>query len=142
MEKFFMVLVATAFLVVAGVHDVPAASTDAVPRMTEKELVPLIGKPNVVIIDARTPYEWKESPIKIKGAIRLEPKGNLKTLLETTPKESTIVLYCDCPHEATSASFAQMFQQNGFTKAYALSGGPDSGAWSAWTRQGFQTEKK
>jgi len=72
-----------------------AASTDQVPRMTKEQLLPLLGNPDVVVLDARLAREWKVSLFKIKGAVRLDSKENMKSMMETLPKDKTLVLYCD-----------------------------------------------
>jgi hypothetical protein len=45
---------------------------DDVPRITKEEAKDLIGKPNVVFIDARTDSAWKGSDRKIAGAVRFD----------------------------------------------------------------------
>ena len=72
-----------------------AASTDQVPRMTKEQLKPLLGNPDVVVLDVRLAREWNESPIKIKGAIRLDYKENLKSVMDTVPKDKRLVFYCE-----------------------------------------------
>ena len=64
-----------------------------VPRMTKEELLPLLGRPDVIILDGRIADEWKKSPWKIKGAVREAPEKGVKSLAEKYPKDKTYVLY-------------------------------------------------
>ncbi len=67
-------------------------SADA-PRMTTDELKALLGKPDVILLDVRSGSDWKDSDLKIQGAIREEP-GQIKSWSEKYSKEKIIVLYC------------------------------------------------
>ena len=64
-----------------------------VPRMTKEELLPMLGSPDVVILDVRIGDEWKKSPWKIKGAVREEPEKGVQPVAEKYPKDKTYVLY-------------------------------------------------
>ena len=61
--------------------------------MTKEQLLPLLGKPDVVIIDVRTNYDWDSSKVKIKGAVR-EEGMKFASWMKKYPKDKTIVLYC------------------------------------------------
>ncbi len=61
--------------------------------MTKERLLSLLGKPDVVIIDVRTNYDWSESKVKIKGAVR-EEGMKFGSWMNKYPKDKTIVLYC------------------------------------------------
>ena len=62
------------------------------PRMTIEELRPLIGNPEVVIIDVRVGDEWKKSTEKIQGAVREDPQ-KFNQWVGKYPKEKTFVFY-------------------------------------------------
>ncbi len=62
------------------------------PRMTVEELRPLIGNPEVVIIDVRVGDEWKKSTEKIQGAVREDPE-KFNQWAAKYPKEKTFVFY-------------------------------------------------
>jgi rhodanese-related sulfurtransferase len=64
-----------------------------VPRMTKDELKALLGKPDVILLDVRAANDWKDSDLKIQGAIREEP-GQIKSWSKKYSKEQIIVLYC------------------------------------------------
>jgi rhodanese-related sulfurtransferase len=61
--------------------------------MTKEQLLPMIGKSDVIIIDVRSKYDWDESKVKIKGAVR-EDGLKFGSWMKKYPKDKTIVLYC------------------------------------------------
>jgi rhodanese-related sulfurtransferase len=86
---FGMALIMGAVLLLAG--------TDAsaqVPRMSKEELKAMLGKPDVIIIDVRQPVDLAKSNMMIKGAVREDPKQEVKSWVDKYPKHKTIVLYC------------------------------------------------
>jgi rhodanese-related sulfurtransferase len=72
---------------------VEAESTDAVPRMTQQEAKSMLGNPEVIFIDVRTPKDWNVSDSKIKGAVREDP-SNISSWADKYPKEKTLLFYC------------------------------------------------
>jgi hypothetical protein len=84
-------LLAVLILLTAGIFQM-AFCADEVPRMTKEELKPLIGNPDVVIIDVRSPLDYEASNVKIKGAVREDPR-KLGLWLNRYPKEKTLVFY-------------------------------------------------
>ncbi len=79
---FFMVGILTAF----------AKSAEA-PRMPTDELKAMQGSPDLVIIDVRYGKDWTDSDVKIKGAVREDPKV-FESWANKYPTDKTIVLYC------------------------------------------------
>jgi rhodanese-related sulfurtransferase len=69
------------------------ARADDTQAMTKEQLFPLLGKPDVIIIDVRTKYDWDESKVKIPGAVR-EEGMKFGSWMKKYPKDKTIVLYC------------------------------------------------
>jgi rhodanese-related sulfurtransferase len=69
------------------------ARADDAHMMTKEQLLPLLGKSDVIIIDVRTKYDWDESTVKIKGAVR-EEGMKFGSWMKKYPKDKTIVLYC------------------------------------------------
>ena len=61
--------------------------------MKKEQLRPLLGKPDVIIIDVRTNYDWDNSKRKIPGAVR-EEGMKFGSWMNKYPKDKTIVLYC------------------------------------------------
>lgn len=70
----------------------PAVSADA-PRMTKDELKALVGSPDLIILDVRAGSDWTSSDIKIKGALREDPR-EIDSWAPKYPKDKIIVLYC------------------------------------------------
>jgi len=79
-----LVLVALAF----GV-----ARADDSHSMTVQQLRSMLGKPDVIIIDVRTNYDWDNSKVKIPGAVK-EEGMKFASWMNKYPKDKTIVLYC------------------------------------------------
>ncbi len=71
-KKVKMVLFGLLLIGLAGCAQRMAAE-DRTPRMTKEEVRAIMGRPETVIIDARTAAAWKMSNQKIKGAVREDP---------------------------------------------------------------------
>jgi rhodanese-related sulfurtransferase len=84
LSTILFVLVAFAFGVVRA---------DDSHTITKEQLLPMLGKPDVIIIDVRSKYDWDESKVKIKGAVR-EDGLKFGSWMKKYPKDKTIVLYC------------------------------------------------
>jgi len=63
------------------------------PRMTKEELKGMLGDPDLLIIDVRYGKDWTESDLKIRGAIREDPKA-FDSWASKYPKDKTLVFYC------------------------------------------------
>jgi rhodanese-related sulfurtransferase len=61
--------------------------------MTTEELKALLGNPDLVVLDVRRDSDWKDSDLKIQGAIREEP-DRIKSWAQKYSKDKIIVLYC------------------------------------------------
>jgi predicted sulfurtransferase len=86
---FGMVLLIGAALLLSG-----ADASAQVGRMSKEELKAMLGKPDVIIIDVRQPVDLAKSTMMIKGAVREDPKQEVKSWVDKYPKDKTIVLYC------------------------------------------------
>ena len=64
-----------------------------VPRIAKEELKPMLGNPDVIIIDIRVKRCWQKSKVKIPGAFRENIFGDIKSWEDKYPKEKTLVLY-------------------------------------------------
>jgi predicted sulfurtransferase len=69
------------------------AKADDTHAVTKEQLLSMSGKPDVIIIDVRTHYDWDHSNAKIKGAVR-EEGLKFGSWMNKYPKDKTIVLYC------------------------------------------------
>jgi hypothetical protein len=65
-----------------------------VPRVTKEQLLSMMGKPDVVIIDVRESGSWKESKHKIQGAVREDPGKDIQGWYDKYPRDKTLVFYC------------------------------------------------
>jgi rhodanese-related sulfurtransferase len=88
MLKSLTSIVFLALIVLVGV-----ARADDPLVMTKEQLLPLLGKPDIIIIDVRTNYDWDSSKVKIKGAVR-EEGMKFASWMKKYPKDKTIVFYC------------------------------------------------
>jgi len=79
------------FLVVGGCT-IFEKSVDA-PRMTKDKLKAMLGNPDLLLIDVRYGNDWTESDLKIKGAVREDPK-TFDSWANKLPKDKTLVFYC------------------------------------------------
>jgi len=71
----------------------PATSAAKAPAISKEELQPMLGNPEVIIIDVRAGGDWTASDSKIKGAVREEP-GKVDSWMDGYPKDKTLVFYC------------------------------------------------
>ena len=65
-----------------------------VEKMSKDELKAMLGKPELVVIDVRQAGDLVKSNLKIKGAVREDPKQDVKSWAAKYPRDNTIVLYC------------------------------------------------
>jgi rhodanese-related sulfurtransferase len=65
-----------------------------VEKMSKEELKAMLGKPELVVIDVRQAADLAKSNQKIKGAVREDPKQEVKSWAAKYPRDKTIVLYC------------------------------------------------
>ncbi len=66
---------------------------NTVTRMTKEELKAQLGNPDVVIIDVRLGRDWSYSNLKIKGAVRVEPRA-VDSLTGEYGQDKTLIFYC------------------------------------------------
>ena len=61
--------------------------------MTKEQVRSMLGKPDVIIIDVRSNYDWEESKVKIPGAVR-EEGMKFASWMNKYPKDKTLIIYC------------------------------------------------
>ena len=91
MKKRLLVAFLLIFFMVGGCT-IFARSAEP-PRMAKDELMTMLGNPDLVIIDVRAQKDWKESDLKIKGAVREDPE-TVESWANNYSKTKTIVFYC------------------------------------------------
>jgi rhodanese-related sulfurtransferase len=62
-------------------------------RITKEEVKPMLGGPELVIIDVRSALDWDKNEFKVKGAVREDPE-TVSTWMGKYPKDKTLVFYC------------------------------------------------
>jgi len=70
-----------------------AAHAADIERVTKEQLLEMIEAINPIIIDVRIETHWKNSPYKINGAVRGNPKA-FQSWSDTYPRTSVLILYC------------------------------------------------
>ncbi len=93
-----------------------------VPRLPLDELGQLMtdGRP-VVLLDVRARDEQGGDAI-IPGAIAM-PIDSKAALLAALPRDTAVIVYCDCPDEISAAYLAARIRALGHPEVYALRGG-------------------
>jgi rhodanese-like protein len=91
MKKRLFLAALSFFFIVAGCT-MFEKSGDA-PRMTKDELKARLGNPDLLVIDVRYGKDWTDSDLKIKGAIREDPKA-FDSWASKYPKDKILVFYC------------------------------------------------
>jgi len=97
MRRFGFFLAAAAigsFIIVLALTNLSQAmgKNVEVPRITKEELRPMLGNPDLVIIDVRIGDEWAKSKEKIQGAIREDPEKVNQWAVKYS-QEKTLVFY-------------------------------------------------
>ena len=69
------------------------AKDEGVPRIELDALKAMLGSSDLLIVDVRRGEDWEESDIKIKGAVRENPR-QVESWFSKYPKNKTIVFYC------------------------------------------------
>ncbi len=106
-----------------------------IARITPEELKHKIdASEDVVIVDLRHAVEFTAEPQTIPGAVRMDA-GDLEEAFEVIPRDREIVLFCNCPNEATAAQLALRLREMGITRIRPLAGGLDG-----WRDHGFPLE--
>lgn len=106
-------------------------------RITPEELKQkLDADEEITIIDLRHPLDFLPEPYTIPGAIRI-PMEELRARNQEIPRDRDVVLYCTCPHEASSAMTAKQLRQFGVTRVRPLEGG-----YFAWRKLGFPLDSE
>ncbi len=71
-----------------------SSSQTEVSRITKEEMVSMLGKTDVIIVDVRSPRGWKESESKITGSVREGREEGSDTWMEKYPKNKILIFYC------------------------------------------------
>jgi membrane protein DedA with SNARE-associated domain/rhodanese-related sulfurtransferase len=87
-----------------------------------------------VIVDVRSQTARGLEPRWIPGAVHV-PLKDMAKHLKDLPHDREIILYCQCPSEASAARVARILMNHGFKRVRPLFGGLD-----AWLAAGYAVE--
>ncbi len=94
-KRYLSSILLAIFLVLSGMTSVYAMGKGAeVPRVSKEQLLSMMGKTEVVILDVREPESWKKSKLKIQGAVREDPLKDVQGWFDKYPRDKTLVFYC------------------------------------------------
>jgi adenylyltransferase/sulfurtransferase len=111
----------------------PAAAASAPGDIAPVELAArLANHDDLLIVDVREPHEW--DICHLEGA-RLVPLRTLPDVVETLPRDRTLVVHCKLG--GRSAKAAEFLRARGFDRVLNLTGGI-----RAWTEQVDPTLRK
>ena len=87
-------------------------------------------------VDARNSEAWAAAESKLPGAIRV-PANEVEKHLAEIPHDRTVITYCTCEHEASSARVAIELTNHGYKNVHPLFIG-----YEAWEKAGLPLEAK
>jgi len=88
-----------------------------------------------VIVDVRSATAHALQSQRIPGALHM-PLQEVNRHVGTLPRDRDIILYCNCPNEASAAQAARVLMTHGFRRVRPLHGGLD-----AWIAAGYSVEE-
>lgn len=120
----------------------PAANSESatispfpeVPRITIADAKKLFDAGTAVFVDTHSPQMFDNE--HIKSAINV-PFNEIDAHISKVPKDKTVITYCSCPAENTSAAVADQLIKKGQKNVFALQGGTN-----AWKSAGYPLDKK
>ena len=121
-------------LVVLATTAIAGQAIRNVPRISIEELKALMEKKAVLVIDVRDPDSFAKG--HIPGAVNVDYTMVLKEADRFKGETRTIVTYCACAREMTSARAAVDLGEKGIPGAKALVGG-----WDEWVARGETIQK-
>jgi S1-C subfamily serine protease/rhodanese-related sulfurtransferase len=84
---------------------------------------------NPLLVDVRSTSDYETSPLRLPGAVRLEPTAvDAGQIALDADRDQLIVTYCTTPEEATSARVSQRLRERGWKNVRILKGG--LGGWT------------
>ena len=93
---------------------------------------------NPLLVDVRSKTDYETSPLRLPGAVRLEPAAvDAGQVALDADHDQLIVTYCTTPEEVTSARVAQRLRERGWRNVRVLKGG-----LGGWTNARLPVEAK
>jgi rhodanese-related sulfurtransferase len=138
MARLLATALVAALIVTGGLSSVGAAAEEQairnVPRISIDELKALMEKNAVLVIDVRDRDSFAQG--RIPGAVNVDYTQVLQQADRFRNETRTIVAYCACAREMTSARAAVDLAAKGIMGARALLGG-----WDEWVQRGEKIER-
>jgi membrane protein DedA with SNARE-associated domain/rhodanese-related sulfurtransferase len=101
----------------------------SIPRVSAGELAELLlSDEKPLLVDVRSEAIHDLDVRRIPGAVPVE-LAKIRSWARDLPRSQEIVLYCNCPNEASAARASRMLLKDGFLKVRPLGGGLD--AWAS-----------
>jgi len=69
------------------------AAAQEIPKITKEEVKGMLENAEVIIVDVRLGKDWDGSKLKIKGAVREDPR-KVSSWIDKYPKGKTLIFYC------------------------------------------------
>lgn len=104
-----------------------------IPRMTTEQAAAVLDDATTVFVDTRQDWEYQRG--HIPGARRIQAYVDDHEL-EDLPRDRTLVFYCACSAEQSSARAGVILRAMGHERVYALKGG-----WHAWLAEKRPVER-
>lgn len=89
---------------------------------------------SIAVVDLRGDISYHSGGVKVIGAIWIPPQ-EFEVRYAEIPSGRPIVMYCNCPNEATAARMARLLVGKGYHEVWPLLGGLDG-----WVALGYPTE--
>jgi len=104
-------------------------------RITPEELKTLLDDQEPVeILDLRHGFDLRLEPVQIPGARQI-PLEEIERRHPEIPRDREVILYCNCPNEASSARTALRLRKYGVERVRPLHGG-----LAGWRARGFPVD--
>jgi rhodanese-related sulfurtransferase len=87
-------------------------------------------------VDARNAEAWSAAEKRLPGALRV-PADEVEAHLSEIPHDRTVITYCTCQHEASSARVAVELSTHGYKNVHPLFLG-----FEAWEKAELPLEPK
>jgi sodium/hydrogen antiporter len=115
----------------------PSPIVETPEKMTVDEIKKLMATGEKVwLVDVRRDVVYLESPLRLKGALRVSPQhGRRDAELQGLSKNALGALFCNCPNDVTSERVATELRGAGWTRVFVVKDG-----WNALLAGGFETE--
>lgn len=94
----------------------------------------MCSEPAPLVVDVRSITAQSLERQRIPGALNL-PLQEMAQHVGKLPRDRDIILYCNCPNEASAAQAARVLMTHGFRRVRPLHGGLD-----AWIAAGYTVE--